>query len=61
MVKSGFVRLEVGRRPRGRPSTRRCVVVDLRGGVRLSFGDQVDPKVVQAVFAAAQRLGRWSC
>lgn len=61
MPKTGFIRLEVGRRPRGRPSKRRCMVVDLRGGVRLSFGDLVDPRVVHAAFEAAKLLGRWSC
>ena len=61
MGKVGFVRLEIGRRPRGRPSKRRCLVVDLRGGVRLSFGDLVDPRVVHAAFEAAKQLGRWSC
>lgn len=61
MPKVGFVRLEIGRRPRGRPSKRRCVVVELGGGVRLSFGDLVDPRVVHAAFAAAKQVGRWSC
>jgi hypothetical protein len=37
------------------------VVVDLRGGVRVSFGDLVDPRVVHAAFEAAKLLGRWSC
>jgi len=37
------------------------MVVDLRGGVRLSFGDLVDPRVMHAAFEAAKQLGRWSC
>jgi hypothetical protein len=62
MLKKGFVRIEIGRRPNGRPSSRRSMVVTMRGGVRLSFGDVVDPRVVHAVFEAVRKIeGRGPC
>jgi hypothetical protein len=57
MLKTGFVRIEIGRRSRGRPSPRHNMVVTMRGGIRLSFGDVVDPRVVHAVFEAVRNIG----
>jgi hypothetical protein len=61
MSKLGFVRLESGRRPRGRPGKRRLLVVDLGGDVRLCFGDLIDPRMVHAAFEAAKQLSRRPC
>lgn len=57
MQQPGFVRIDIGRRPRGRRNRRRSLVIDLPGAVRVSFGDEVDPRVVHAVFAAVKRMG----
>ena len=57
MLKTGFVRIEIGRRPRGRPNARNNLVVTMRGGIRLTFGEVVDPRVVHAVFEAVRNIG----
>jgi hypothetical protein len=58
---SGFVLLEVSRRRRGRPDRHRRVVVDLRGGTRLSFSSSSAPAVVQAVIAAVASMRGRRC
>ena len=55
---AGFVLVEVGRRRRWRPDRLRRVVVDLRGGTRLSFSSGSSPVVVRAVVEAVLGLGR---
>jgi len=58
---AGFVLVEVSRRRRGRPDRARRVVVDLRGGTRLSFSSESSPVVVRAVVEAVLGLGRRRC
>jgi hypothetical protein len=58
---SGFVLVEVSRRRRGRPDHLRRVVVDLRGGTRLSFSSSSAPAVVQAVITAVAGLRGRRC
>jgi len=58
---SGFVLVEVSHRRRGRPDRHRRVVVDLRGGTRLSFSSSSAPSVVQAVIEAVVGLRGRRC
>lgn len=58
MARSGFVLVEVSRRRRGRPDSRRRVVVELRDGTRLGFSSSSSPVVVRAVIEAVLGLGR---
>jgi hypothetical protein len=61
MAGSGFVLVEVSQRRRGRPDSRRRVVVDLSDGTRLAFSSRSSPAVVRAVIEAVMRLGRRRC
>lgn len=61
MAGSGFIQVDVSRRRRGRPDSRRRVVVDLRDGIRLGFSSSSSPVVVRAVIEAVMGLGRRRC
>ena len=55
---AGFVQVEVSRRRRGLPDSRRRVVVELRDGTRLGFSSSSPPELVRTVVEAVLRLGR---
>jgi hypothetical protein len=49
---AGFVQVQVSRRRRGRPDSRRRVVIELRDGTRLTFSSSSSPVVVRAIVLA---------
>jgi hypothetical protein len=58
---SGFIRVDVVYRRRGRPAHGRWVEIDFGSGLRLRFGPGVDAEILSQLFTVLKRHRRSRC